>query len=217
MQKLSLGSSNRTIVTIDQIPEDLQHAVVAIEDERFYQHKGIDIRGILRAGIHGLASGRFDQGASTITQQLLKNSVFTGWMEWNPPSLTEFQQKDFRSSIWRSSWRKPVGIGTSILQDYLNTINLGAGHATVFRVGCPAVTSGSSVSANWSFPSAPLLAGCYLESHPLQPHHPPGGKCRTAGRRCWTTCLKQGYISTEEAYEGSPAADDVYARKSQEH
>ena len=73
MQKLSLGSSNRTIVTIDQIPEDLQHAVVAIEDERFYQHKGIDIRGILRAGIHGLASGRFDEGASTITQQLARN------------------------------------------------------------------------------------------------------------------------------------------------
>lgn len=94
MQKLSLGSSNRTIVTIDQIPEDLQHAVVAIEDERFYQHKGIDIRGILRAGIHGLASGRFDEGASTITQQLLKNSVFTGWM--NESSLIDRFRRKFQ-------------------------------------------------------------------------------------------------------------------------
>ena len=114
MQKLSLGSSNRTIVTIDQIPEDLQHAVVAIEDERFYQHKGIDIRGILRAGIHGLASGRFDEGASTITQQLLKNSVFTGWM--NESSLIDRFRRKFQEQYLALQLEKKVS-KEQILED----------------------------------------------------------------------------------------------------
>lgn len=62
------------------MPINLQHAFVAIEDERFYDHNGIDIKGIIRAGFKGIASGfHFHQGASTITQQLLKNNVFTDW------------------------------------------------------------------------------------------------------------------------------------------
>ena len=76
---LVASGSNRVYVTIDEIPLDLQHAFVAIEDERFYEHNGIDLTGIVRAGITGLASGHFSQGASTITQQLLKNNVFTDW------------------------------------------------------------------------------------------------------------------------------------------
>lgn len=76
---LVASGSNRVYVTIDEIPLDLQHAFVAIEDARFYEHNGIDITGIVRAGITGITSGRFSQGASTITQQLLKNNVFTDW------------------------------------------------------------------------------------------------------------------------------------------
>lgn len=60
--------SNRVYATIDEIPKNLQHAFVAIEDERFYDHNGIDVKGILRAGIIGLTSGHFSEGASTITQ-----------------------------------------------------------------------------------------------------------------------------------------------------
>ena len=78
--KLVAADSNRIYVTIDKIPEDFQHAFVAIEDERFYTHPGIDIKGIMRAGVQGIRSGgKFSEGASTITQQLLKNNVFTGW------------------------------------------------------------------------------------------------------------------------------------------
>ena len=62
--------ANRQYVTIDEIPLDLQHAFVAIEDERFYDHNGIDLHGIGRAFISGLSKGRFSEGASTITQQL---------------------------------------------------------------------------------------------------------------------------------------------------
>ena len=80
VQKLTLPESNRDLVTLDRIPEDLQHAVVAIEDERFYEHPGIDVKGIIRALFIGIRSGHFSEGASTITQQLLKNSVFPDWV-----------------------------------------------------------------------------------------------------------------------------------------
>ena len=54
---LVTSGTNRDPVTIDQMPIDLQHAFVAIEDERFYDHNGIDIKGIIRAGFKGIASG----------------------------------------------------------------------------------------------------------------------------------------------------------------
>ena len=81
IRKLAAPNANRLPVSIDQIPEDLQHAVVAIEDERFYEHNGIDVRGILRAFVKNITSGDLSEGASTITQQLLKNNVFTNWTQ----------------------------------------------------------------------------------------------------------------------------------------
>ena len=79
LRKLTAPSSNRLPVSIEQIPVDLQHAVVAIEDERFYEHNGIDVRGILRAFVKNIKTKGLSEGASTITQQLLKNNVFTNW------------------------------------------------------------------------------------------------------------------------------------------
>ena len=78
--KLIAEDSNRIPVGQDMIPENLAHAFVAIEDARFYEHNGIDIKGIFRAAYVGISNGfHFTEGASTITQQLLKNNVFTGW------------------------------------------------------------------------------------------------------------------------------------------
>ena len=78
IQKLTGKEANRMSVSISDIPENMQHAIVAIEDERFYKHNGIDIRGIVRAFAKGITNGfQFTQGGSTITQQLLKNNVFT--------------------------------------------------------------------------------------------------------------------------------------------
>ena len=61
--KLIAENSNRVYVKLDKIPLDMQHAFVAIEDERFYTHNGIDIKGIMRAGVKAL-SGNLHQGAS---------------------------------------------------------------------------------------------------------------------------------------------------------
>ena len=81
IRKLAAPDSNRLPVGIEDIPENLQHAVVAIEDERFYEHNGIDVKGILRALVNNISSGGISEGASTITQQLLKNNVFTNWTQ----------------------------------------------------------------------------------------------------------------------------------------
>ena len=74
IERFVAAGSNRVYKTIDEIPADLQHAFVAIEDERFYEHNGIDIKGIVRAGVSLISGG--SQGASTLTQQLIKNNVF---------------------------------------------------------------------------------------------------------------------------------------------
>ncbi len=123
-QKLTLPESNRDIVTIDSIPKDLQHAFVAIEDSRFYTHNGIDPQGIVRAFWIGVTSGSFSEGASTITQQLLKNTVFTGWT----------QESGFQDRLRRKIQEQYLAVKLEkildkdqILEDYLNVINLGAG------------------------------------------------------------------------------------------
>lgn len=63
---------------IDRIPVFLQRALIAIEDERFYEHSGIDMRGIARALVKDVMKGRMAEGGSTITQQLIKNKYFHG-------------------------------------------------------------------------------------------------------------------------------------------
>ena len=125
LQKLTAPNSNRMPVAMDQIPEDMQHAVVAIEDERFYEHNGIDVRGILRAAVRGITSMDFSEGASTITQQLLKNNVFTNWT--NESSQIEKFKRKFQEQYLAIQVEKELGDKNVILENYLNTINLGAG------------------------------------------------------------------------------------------
>ena len=119
--KLIAADSNRIPVAHDMIPEDLAHAFVAIEDERFYEHNGIDIKGIFRAAWVGISNGfDFSEGASTITQQLLKNNVFTGWTS----------ESSFAESLKRKIQEQYLAIELSktmnkedVLLNYMNTIN----------------------------------------------------------------------------------------------
>ncbi len=121
--KLVASGSNRKYVTIDQIPLTLQHAFVAIEDERFYEHNGIDLTGIIRAGIKGIASGKFRQGASTITQQLLKNTVLsTQW--FGESSFIDKVERKIQEQYLAIQLEKVVD-KSWILENYLNVINLG--------------------------------------------------------------------------------------------
>lgn len=75
-------AENRTTIPIDQMPQSLLDATVAVEDNRFYQHSGIDLEGIIRAGVSNLRSGGTSEGGSTITQQLIKKMVLTTDQTW---------------------------------------------------------------------------------------------------------------------------------------
>ena len=115
-------NSNRIYVSIDEINENVQNAFIALEDERFRTHNGIDPKGIVRAFFVGLANGgNFTEGASTITQQLLKLSVFSGGEETN--QLLRFRRK-FQEQYLALELEKQLS-KDEILEAYLNTINLG--------------------------------------------------------------------------------------------
>ncbi len=122
LEKFVASGSNRVYRTITEIPKNLQHAFVAIEDERFYKHNGIDLQGIARAAVKGITSGSFSEGASTLTQQLIKNNVF--------PNFTE--EKTFYDRVERKVQEQFLAVEIEkqmnkeeILELYMNTINLG--------------------------------------------------------------------------------------------
>jgi len=73
-----IPAEGRYWVSIDRIPVFLQKAVVAVEDARFYEHEGIDYRGIARALVKDVIKGKMAEGGSTITQQLIKNRYLSG-------------------------------------------------------------------------------------------------------------------------------------------
>jgi penicillin-binding protein 1A len=125
------GVINRTEVGLDQISPHMQDAVIATEDHDFYNHPGIDVTGIMRAGYTDLVKRDVVQGASTITEQLVKNvyagSYSTdenGVQTYTPPerSVTE----KIREALLAIKLEKELG-KQQILDNYLNTVYFGHG------------------------------------------------------------------------------------------
>ena len=122
MQTLVMEGSNREEVCFDQLPDDLVNAFIAIEDSRFSEHNGIDLKGILRAAYVGITSGRFSEGASTITQQLIKNNVLQGGYE---TSMADKLRRKIQEQFLAVKLEDQLDSKETILEYYLNTINLG--------------------------------------------------------------------------------------------
>lgn len=202
LQKLTAPDSNRMPVDLDQIPKDLQYAVVAIEDERFYEHNGIDIRGILRAAVRGITTGTFSEGASTITQQLIKNNVFTDWV--NESTLQRFQRK-FQEWYLALELEKQVD-KDEILENYLNTINLGNGN---YGVQAAAQDYFGKDVSELTLSECTVLAG--ITQNPTR-YNPITNPENNAQRRqeVLDHMLEQEYI-TKEQYDEC-LADNVYDR-----
>ncbi len=126
IEKLVTDGSNRQRVSINDIPDCLKYAFIDIEDERFETHNGVDVKGVLRAAFGFLSTASFSQGgASTLTQQLLKNNVFeNGGQESNYGQLIKRKiQEQYLAIELEKTMSKDI-----ILENYLNTINLGAGN-----------------------------------------------------------------------------------------
>lgn len=201
---LVASGSNRKYVTIDEIPLNLQHAFVAIEDERFYEHNGIDLQGILRAGIKGVASGfHFREGASTITQQLLKNTVFTEWT--SEESMADKFERKFQEQYLALQLEKVVDKDW-ILENYLNAINLGQ---NTLGVGVASERYFGKDVSDLTLSECAVLAA--ITKSPTK-YNPISNPEENADRRLTVLkyMLEQGYISQAEYDEA--VADNVYDR-----
>lgn len=194
--------TNRIQKSISEMPEHLQNAFIALEDSRFREHNGIDPQGIVRAFVKGIAAGDFSEGASTITQQLLKINVFGGGDE--DSMLLKFKRK-FQEQYLAIELEKTMS-KDQILEAYLNTINLGASNYGVeaasqryFGKSCSDLTLSESA----------VLAGIAKSPTYYDPiYYPENNKVRR--EITLKDMLDQGYI-TEEEYN-SALADDVYSR-----
>lgn len=122
VETLVASGSNRIEASIEDMPKHLINAFIAIEDARFYSHNGIDPRGIVRAAYETIQNKfKSTQGASTITQQLIKNNIFSAESE---NSLVDTFKRKFQEQYLALILEQKVDKDT-ILQNYLNTINLG--------------------------------------------------------------------------------------------
>ena len=203
IQTLVGKEANRQYATLDTIPKHLQNAFVAIEDERFWVHDGIDLQGIFRATFSGLSNGgEFHQGASTLTQQLLKNQVFNGGEESTfAQKLERKVQEQYLAIQLENRLTKE-----QILEYYLNTINLGQ---NTLGVQAAAKRYFDKDVSELTISESAVLAGITQNPAGYNPiTHPK----RNAKKR--TTILSymkdQGYITSDE-YEKA-INDKVYAR-----
>ena len=200
---LVASGSNRVYVTIDEIPADLQHAFVAIEDARFYEHNGIDITGIIRAGITGITSGRFSQGASTITQQLLKNNVFTDWT--SETSFADKMERKIQEQYLAIQLEK-VEDKNWILENYLNTINLGQ---NTLGVQAASQRYFNKDVSELTLSECAVIAGITQNPSRYNPVSNPEANAERRGK-VLNNMLEQGYID-QSAYD-TAMADNVYDR-----
>lgn len=201
-QRLTSAGSNRVYKTIDEIPKDLQHAFVAIEDERFYEHNGIDPKGIVRAGMIGLTTGDFSQGASTLTQQLIKNNIFDFMSE---DTFFDRLERKIQEQYLALKLEKQMS-KSEIMENYLNTINLGQN-----TLGVQAASQryfNKDVSQLTLSESAVIAAITQSPSYYNPITHPDHNADRR--KQVLKNMLEQGYIS-QEAHDEA-LADDIYAR-----
>ncbi len=202
VEKLVMEGANREEASCEEIPKDLVNAFIAIEDERFWEHNGIDVKSILRA-VKGVVTGDASAGGgSTITQQLIKNSVFNGGME-----------KTFREKLERKLQEQYLAVELTkisdketIITDYLNTINLGA---NTLGVKVAARRYFNKELGELTLSECAVLAG--ITQNPSRLNPLTGAQANGERRkRILDKMEQQGMITSGQKAEA--LADDVYAR-----
>ncbi|MGQ9531646.1 MAG: transglycosylase domain-containing protein [Desulfotomaculales bacterium] len=157
-----IGAENRESVPLKGIPPVVRDAFIAVEDVRFYEHPGVDLRAIARAAWNNLRGGRVVEGGSTITQQLVKNSFLKPERTWQ----RKIQEVVLALMVERRFTKD------EILEMYLNRIYLGEG---AYGVQAAAqVYFGKNVS-DLNLPEAALLAGLTKAPSLYSPFRNPEG------------------------------------------
>jgi penicillin-binding protein 1A len=162
------AEEDRSPLTLAQLPKVLRDAVVAAEDRRFYEHKGVDVRGIARAAVRNAESGETSEGGSTITQQLVKNTLVT-------PERT-YRRKVREAALAMGLERTLTK--DQILERYLNTVYFGEG---AYGAGAAARVYFGHAATRLSLAEAALLAGLIRSpSHADPVKHPDAAVARRA-------------------------------------
>ena len=180
-------SGDRVITDAADIPEYTLNAFVAIEDKRFYSHNGVDVKGLFRAAINNLKSFSFKEGASTISQQLIKNTHLSGEKTLNR-KLAEFK---LARQLEKNYSKK------QILEMYVNTIYFGD--------GCYGITQAANryfgVSPeNLTVSQSAALAGIVKAPSVYSPRVSPA-KCNERRKLVLKEMLKQNFITQKEYNE----------------
>lgn len=180
-----LYNQKRTLVPIDDIPEHVQEAFIAVEDKRFFEHAGIDSRSVFRALFRDILSGEKVEGASTITQQLVKNIFLTNEKTW-----TRKIKEVMAATYLEHNYTKE-----KILEYYLNTIYFGH--------GVYGVEAASDYFFQKKAEDLTVIEGALLAAIPKAPNYysPKSNPEQTKERRNLVLRLMQdeNYLSPEEA------------------
>ena len=207
------GNQNRILASADEISPNLKNAVIAIEDRRFYEHKGVDYRGIARALYQDISAGGAVQGGSTITQQFVKNAL----KAQGDRSVFQKLRESALAYHLERQWTKE-----KVLTQYLNTIYFGNGAYGVesgvrtyfggerdFDPEDPDYRAAKSVSPD----QAALLAGMIASPSAYDPlQNPRAAKARRD--QVLGNMLDQGMITREEYEHGVrqvlPQEDEIH-------
>ena len=206
-QYVAANSNRLRVESMDELPDYLGKAFVALEDERFYQNNGIDFKGMIRSGWTFLQTGfKSTQGASTITQQLLKNTVFTSWTS---------EGKNMIKKIKRKIQEQYLALEISkyyskddILLEYMNAINLGQ---NTLGVEAAAKRYFGKSASELTLSECAVIAGITQNPSKYNPIlHPENNASRR--EKCLNKMKKLGFISEAEFDEAMADTDAVYER-----
>ena len=182
------GEEKRTIVKLDQVSPHLINATIATEDKKFYEHHGIDFKGIARAVWRDISAGEKVQGASTITQQLIKNSILSA-----EKTFTRKIKEIILAIETEQKFNKE-----QILEMYLNQIPYGS---NAYGVEAAARTFFGKSAKDLDIQESALLAALPKATTYYSPYgaHPEALEARY--KYIIGEMLDEGYISEEEARE----------------
>jgi penicillin-binding protein 1A len=183
------GDQSRVVVGSSRIAPVLKRAVVAVEDRRFYQHKGVDYEGIARALWTDLTAGQAVQGGSTITQQFIKNAYLPEEQRTQESFSRKIREAVLAYQL-EKRWSKD-----KILTDYLNTIYFGHG---AYGVEMAARTFFGTSARRLTLAQAALLAGVIRNPSQDDPFLAPAS-ARARRRVVLDAMAAQGMVSTADA------------------
>lgn len=185
------GVQNRYVVPMEEIDPTLQDAVVAIEDHRFYEHRGLDFEAIGRAAKENVQNLSIQEGGSTITQQLMKNT----YIAQEKRAIPSFQRKFTEASL---AWQyEQEHSKDEILEQYLNTVYFGA---NAYGAEAAAKTYFNKSAEELTLAESAMLAGIINLPGAYDPFNDPAS---AVARRnvVLDKMLQYGYINQQEHAE----------------